>query len=127
MVEREQIRQEMKEAEENKFGPMKKKPKFLPALATKGILQDSSPISIGTHYVDYRDQIKNYSPDRSIEKFVGVEYKTDQKDRDPYMYGKTPGRNHSLTVPKDGDFIKSKRLEWRYGNTSGTLFKKETQ
>lgn len=35
-MERERIKKYMKEAEQYKFGPMKKKPKFLPALDSKG-------------------------------------------------------------------------------------------
>ena len=63
---------------------MKKKPKFLPFAGvgykrhTSGFEPaQSRPLSRSAHimlnFVDYRDQIKNYSPDRSIEKFVGVQ------------------------------------------------------
>ena len=60
------MKHEAKQAEALKFTKIKKKESFLPALKSKGFLQDTNAISIGTRFQDARDLSKLSMPDKCI-------------------------------------------------------------
>ena len=69
-LEREQLRKEEKMAKSFKFTKMSKKVPFLPALHTKGFIQEDPLTSIDNNvaYRDYRDREKLCFPDKVFEK-----------------------------------------------------------
>ena len=55
--------------EQFKFTNMSKKIDFLPALKSKEYFRDTNSVNaIGTEYMDHRDKIKTYMPDKSFKK-----------------------------------------------------------
>mmetsp|Transcript_8939 Transcript_8939/g.15143 ORF Transcript_8939/g.15143 Transcript_8939/m.15143 type:complete len:127 (+) Transcript_8939:227-607(+) len=112
---------------------MSKKIDFLPALKNKEYFRDTNSVNaIGTEYMDHRDKIKTYMPDKSFKKQPNkwnlqktcdgelfqrsVRQERDVYDLDLLKYMRTLGRGI-----KRPDSLRLNTSDFRGGNTGSTM------